>query len=279
MRIATIPYNFQTSNFEHINKHCLEMNYSQSRLVPYTDQNDYLSTDNYTFSADNRGDGTQITREGNIYANEMNDGFRFTRQGTYQAYGVTRIGPELEGNSQFKLKDVIIKNEGLTGTWLGDVIGLMYKFSTVGSHNRDNCGLIKQIGICYMDPFDRKLITYNAKHLITGLQFWSRPTDSSQIYETAVMLDTGAKNEVIDRKLKYVGIVVEHYHKHSSGNHTLTGRIWNLRPIIVHDKRAWNLVRDDFVLNSNASGKKIIVPHNNTTWSEYNSGSFQIKTF
>ena len=279
MRIATIPYNFQTSNFEHINKHTLEMNYSQATLFPYTDQNDYLSTDNFIFTANNRGDGTQIYREGNIYANEMNDGFRFTRQGTYEAQGVTRIGPELEGNSQFKLKDVTIKNEGLTGTWLGDVIGLMYKFSTVGSHNRDNCGIIKQIGICYMNPFERKLVTYKAKHLITGLQFWSRPENSAQIYETAVMLDTGAKNEVIDRKLKYVGIVVEHYHRHTTGDHTLTGRIWNLRPIIVHDKRAWNLVRDDFVLNSNASGKKIIVPHNNTTWSEYNSGSFQIKTF
>jgi len=279
MRIATIPYNFQSSNFEHVNKHFHEMDYTQSKLFPYTDQGDYLSTDNITYSADSDGDGDKIGRSGNIYAEEMDDGFTFTRLGNKQADGVTRIGPELEGDNQFLLKDVSIKNEGLTGTWLSDVIGLMYKFSTRGSYNRDNCGLIRRIGICYLDTYQRKLVTYTAKHLVTGLQFASRPDDSSKIYDTAVVLDTSAKNEVIDKQLKFTGIVVQHYHKHSTGTHTLTGRIWNLRPIVVHDKRDWNLVRDDFVLNANASGKKIIVPHNNTAWSDYNSGSYQIKTF
>lgn len=279
MRIATIPYNFQSSNFEHVNKHFHQMDYTQSKLFPYTDQENYLSTDNTTFSSSEWGVGDNISRNGNIYAQEMEAGFVFTRAGNREADGVTRIGPELEGDNQFKLKDVSFKNEGLTGTWLSDVIGLMYKFSTRGSHNRDNCGLIRRIGICYLDTYQRKLVTYTAKHLVTGLQFASRPDDSSKIYDTAVVIDTGPKNEVIDKQLKFAGIVVQHQHRHSAGGNTLTGRIWNLRPIVVNDKRDWNLVRDDFVLNANASGKKIIVPHNNTSWSDYNSGSYQIKTF
>lgn len=279
MRISTIPYNLQSSNFDHVNKHYQAMNYTQVNRFKYPDSTSYTSNDNYTYDSDNRGGVSQTNVDGNIYSQEMGAGLYFTRQGTYQAYGVTRIGPELDGDNQYKLKDVTIKNEGLTGTWLGDVVGLMYKFSTNGSYNRDNCGLIDKIGICYLNPFDRKIITYTANKLIAGLSWTSRPDDSSKTYESAVMLDTKSKNDVYARKLKYVGIIVRHYYKHATGNHTLTGRIWNLRPIIVHDTRDWNIVKDNFTLNGNASGRKIIVPHNSTTWSEYNSGSYQIKTY
>ena len=94
------------------------------------------------------------------------------------------------------------------------------------------------------------------------------------------MLNTDAKNDVINRKLKYTGIVVEHHYRHTyTGAHTTMGRLWNLRPIIVNDTRNWNQVRDGFTVNGNASGKKIVVPHDNTTWTEYNSGSFRIKTY
>lgn len=279
MRVATIPSNFQTSNFEHINKHYHAMNYTPINIYQYGDSKSYTSSDNTTFRSDSRGGDWQIDVKGNIYSTEFDKRFMFTRQGTYQAYGVTRIGPELEGNDQNILKDVKFKEQGLTGTWLGDVIGLMYNFSSAGSHNRDNCGLIEKIGICYLNPFDGKIITYTAEKVVAGLSFASRPDDSQGTYESAVMLDTNEKNDVIERQLKYVGIVVNHYHKHSSSDHTLTGAIWNLRPIITNDLRSWDKVRDGFTLNGNASGKKIVVPHNSTTWSEYKSGSFQIKTF
>lgn len=279
MRIATIPYNLQSSNFDHVNKHYPAMNYTQVNKFQYPDSASYSSNDNSDYTSDRRGGGWQTDVDGNIYSKDMGTGLFFTRVGTYTAHGVTRIGPELDGDNQYKLKDVTIKNEGLTGTWLGDVVGLMYKFSTNGSYNRDNCGLIEKLGICYLNPSDRKIITYTANKIIAGLSWSSRPDDSSKTYESAVMLDTNSKNDVYNRKLKYIGIVVGHYYKHSSLNHTLTGRIWNLRPIIVHDTRAWNIVRDNFTLNGNASGRKIVVPHNSTTWSEYNSGSYQINTY
>lgn len=278
MRIATIPSNFQTSNFDHINKHYVTMNYTPVNMYAYDDELSYTSSDNVSYGSDKRGGAWQTSVSGDIYTTDFEKRFTWFRQGTYEAYGVTRIGPELEGGDQNILKDVKFKEEGLTGTWLGDVIGLMYKFSSAGSHNRDNCGLIERIGICYLNPFDSKIITYTAKHVVAGLGFASRPDDSQGTYECAVMLDTNQKNDVIDRKLKYVGIVINHYYKHSSLDHSLQGSIWNLRPIITHDTRTWDKVKDGFTLNGNASGNKIIVPHNSTTWDEFKSGSFQIKT-
>lgn len=279
MKVSTIPYNFQSSNFDHVNKFYNNFNYTKNNLYKFPKDRTRAGTDGTVYVATNRA-GSDIGVDGNIYSTDMNTGLTCTRLGSYEATGSVRVGPELEGNEQTMLKDIKIKDDtNLTSTWLSGVVGIMYKYSATGSHNDTNSGRVNNIGLCYLNPSNKKIVTYCAKHLITGLPYGSQPDDKDKIYSSAVMLDTGPKNTVIENNYKYIGLVLEHFHRHvSAPNITITCRFWNVRPIISYDKSAWNVTKDKLTVNGNASGKKIILPHPNTTWSKYDSGDYQIHT-
>lgn len=281
MRVSTIPYNFQSSNFEHVNRHIDTMDFGVSTYHIFPKEVKEYGSDDADYSADKRGGVDIDYREGgNVYATEWKDGVKFYRQGTYTAYGAFRVGPELDGDSQVKLKDVTFKNNNnLTSTWLGDVIGLMYRYSASGSYGEVNSARVNKLGLCYIDPNTRKIVTYYCRERIGGIPYGEEPANKEYYYSCAVMLDTGAKNLVISKKLKYVGIVCEHYHKHTTGDHSLTGTIWNVRPIINSSTDSWEKVKNELVVNANSSGRKVLVPHPNTTWSQYSGGEYQIKTY
>lgn len=279
MRVSTIPYNFQSSNFEHVNKQYSNISYTKTNIYKFPKDRSRNATDGSSFSSTSRA-GDDISVGGNIYATSHGSGLICTRVGTYEATGVVRIGPELDGSDQTKLDDTVIKNNSnFTSTWLSGVVGIMYKYAAIGSHGEVNSGRVKKIGLCYLNPSNGKIITYNANHMITGLPFGDEPEDNSKVYPSAVMLDTSAKNAVINNNYKYVGLVMRHFHRHTTGNVTLTCRFYNVRPIISYSTDAWNVVKDKLTVNGNASGKKIIVPHPSTTRADYYGGDYRIHTF
>ena len=279
MRVSTIPYNFQSGNFEHVNKQIDDINFGPTNLYKFSKSVKHFGDDGTGYESTSKA-GEDISVEGNIYSTSMHGGVQFTRVGTWEATGVFRVGPELDGDNQVMLKDTTLKNNNnLTSTWLGDVIGVMYRYSASGSHGEVNSGRVNKIGLCYIDPSTRKIVTYYCRERISGITYGAEPDNKDYQYSCATMLDTGAKNLVIDRKLKYVGIVCEHFHRHTSGSVTLTGRLWNVRPIINSSKATWVQVKEGLAVNGNSSGRKIVVPHPNTTWSQYSAGEYQILTF
>ncbi len=278
MKVSTVPYNFQSSNFEHVNKHIPNINYTKNTLYKYPKSHKVSGTDGTDYVTTKHA-GDDILVSGNIYSTEMGSGLFCTREGKFEATGVVRVGPELDGGDQTQLKDVTIKNDtNFTSTWLSGVVGVMYKYSADGSHGTTNSGRVNKIGLCYINPSNRKIVTYYARHMITGLSYGSEPESIGKHYSSAVMLDTSHKNAVINNNYKYIGLILEHFHRHTAGSFTITCRLWNVRPIITYDKSTWDISKDKFTVNANASGRKIILPHPTTSWSKYNSGDYQIHT-
>lgn len=258
MRVSAIPYNFQSTNFEHVDKHYPNINYTQNEFYKFQKSHSMTGSDGKTYSSTDRA-GEDIEVKGNIYSTDINTGLECIRVGTYEATGVVRIGPPLDGGDQTALKDVTIRNDQkFTSTWLSGVIGVMYKYSPQGSHGTVNSGRVNKIGLCYVNPANRKIVTYSAQHVVSGLPYGTEPEYDDKHYRSAAVLDTDGKNDVINGNFKYVGLVLEHFHRHTTGKVTLTCKFWHVRPIISYDKSAWNVTKDKFTVNGNASGKKIL---------------------
>ena len=203
MKVSTVPYNFQSSNFEHVNKHIPNINYTKNNLYKFPKSQTLLGSDGTSYASTSRA-GDDISVSGNIYSTQMGTGVTCTRVGTYEATGVVRVGPELDGNDQTQINEVTIKdNTNFTGVWLSGVVGIMYKYSAAGSHGEINSGRVNNIGLCYMNPSNKKIVTFCAKHIVTGLTYGSEPEDMDKHYSSAVMLDTGPKNTVIENNFKY----------------------------------------------------------------------------
>ena len=279
MKLSALPYNFQSSNFDHVNKHFPSVDYTKTGIYKLGKDLSRTGSDGSVYSSTSRA-GEDISVTGNIYSTSMNGGLVFTRLGTYEATGVCRIGPELDGDNQTALKGTTVKNDSnFTSTWLSGVVGIMYKYSASGTHGTTNSGRVKKLGLCYLNPADGKIMTYDPVHMVTGLVYGEEPEDIDKVYSSAVMLDTNSKNTVINNNYKFIGITLQHFHRHTTGNVTLTGRMWNVRPIINYSTASWDTVKNGLVVNGNASGKKIIMPHPTTTWSQYRSGDYRIYTY
>ena len=110
MKVSAIPYNFQSSSFDHVNKHYPNVSYTKTEIHKLGKDLSRAGSDGSVYSSTSRAGG-DIGVSGNIYSTSMGDGLVFTRLGTYEATGVCRIGPELDGNDQTLLKGTTVKND------------------------------------------------------------------------------------------------------------------------------------------------------------------------